>query len=767
MQYPILYLRLIKLSMLIILCLSQFAVAQINTKQINTKQVGSVRCVTCHKAEYQAWQGSHHQLAMEVASVNSVLGNFNQARIKYKQRQALFFKKESDFFVETDDPQGKLQTFKISHTFGVFPLQQYIVEFEKGRKQVLDIAWDARPKNVGGQTWFFLGSNHNQAFVQQQGHGEYFASADAADNADFHWMGPFYNWNNRCASCHVTGFQKNYNDGTQNYDTKFTELGVACEACHGGAQSHLAWTQGKLAKVDSTYSGFAMSIKDNGVWSKALEGINKANNKVTTKSRSGVSADTQVGVCAGCHSRRLQLKDRQAELDFNDNYMPMLIETPIYHSDGQVNDEDFVWGSFQQSKMQQAGVVCSNCHDAHSLKLKNVNNETDKGSKNGVCVQCHNAESYNDKQHHQHKKLSTGSQCINCHMPATTFMNVDKRFDHSFRVPNPQQSQKINSPDACTSCHQDKDQDWAQQQIQQWRGGKKSKVSQHDQFALPFFNGQNASGHSAEQVRHELLSIANDFKQGDLVRASAISHMASQGLSSNSLSTLQQLLASESALIRLAAVRALTSLPVSQKFQLLQPYLAEASLSVRMEMAKQLASLPLPSITPAQANKVKALFKDLIAAARYNADTADNQVVLADFYLARQEWKKAESHYLIALNIQPNFEPALLNLADLYRGLKQDQKALPHLLHVVSIYPESANGRYALGLLYVRTGDIKRASHELEQASKLQINNASYAYTYALILQHANKKAQAKTFVKQWLGLNGPHPMLQRLLNSL
>ncbi len=108
--------------------------------------VGSDACATCHRDEAKLWHGSQHAHAMAHASDKTVLGDFNDASFDYYGVHSRFFKKDGKFFVETDGTDGKLATFEVKYTFGLDPLQQYLVEFPDGRVQALSLAWDSRPK---------------------------------------------------------------------------------------------------------------------------------------------------------------------------------------------------------------------------------------------------------------------------------------------------------------------------------------------------------------------------------------------------------------------------------------------------------------------------------------------------------------------------------------------------------------------------------------------------------------------------------------------
>ena len=188
--------------------------------------VGSETCAGCHQAEAGLWGASQHKRAMDHATERSVLGDFSGVAFTYFDVQSRFFRKDAKYLVETDGPDGKLATFEIKYTFGVDPLQQYLVEFPDGRLQVLSIAWDARPKEKGGQRWFHLYPKEN------------LRSDDA-----LHWTKLNQNWNFMCSECHSTGVKKNYDAAKDRFATTWTEISVGCEACHGKGSGHVAWAR--------------------------------------------------------------------------------------------------------------------------------------------------------------------------------------------------------------------------------------------------------------------------------------------------------------------------------------------------------------------------------------------------------------------------------------------------------------------------------------------------------------------------------------------
>ncbi|MDN3638279.1 tetratricopeptide repeat protein [Simiduia curdlanivorans] len=720
--------------------------------------VSSEACASCHQAEYQDWQQSHHWHAMQPASDKSVLGDFNNTEFIYNGITSRFYKREGKFFVLTDNAEGKLQEFEITYTFGIEPLQQYLIDFPDGRKQVLSIIWDTRAKAEGGQRWYHLYPEHE--LLQHGG-----SQLDPIDHQDaLHWTGSYFNWNSRCAACHSTDLRKNYDAEKNTYKTTWQEVNIGCEACHGQGSQHLAWAKrGDKANPPASNAGFKLSLANKGVWSaiaalQTPEATTQTKKSLsTTLGRTGPSAEKQHQVCATCHSRRSELQQADVNKSFYDSHSLHLLESPQYFSDGQISDEVYVYGSFLQSKMYSEGVTCSNCHNPHSLALK----VGKPGDSNGVCSQCHLPSYYDSSAHHHHEKQSAGAQCVSCHMPSETYMGVDVRHDHSFRIPRPTVSETAATPNACTQCHTDRDNQWAASAIDAWLKPLGKSQTSHS-FANTFHRIQQRDAQAAP----DLMAIALNKHQPDIARATAVL-MHDGFFQHTDIEKLKTLLADSDPLVRAAAVRSIQAMPANYRFSLLSARLDEPVLSVRVELARQLADIPLAEIPPREAQLIEGLYKDFLASANFNADFPETQVALGLFYMAQGNYVQAEKSYNKALQLSANHLPALLNLADLYRGLDRDNEGEALLKRAISVQPTDANVHYSLGLLYVRATNLSGAKTELEQATKLQADNPRYAYTYALILEKINKTPEAIAFLETWQKTYPPHPEVTGVLNNL
>ncbi|AHL74341.1 cytochrome C [Stutzerimonas stutzeri] len=719
-----------------------FALLLLSLNSLASEYVGSESCKTCHTEEYEHWRQSHHFAAIAEATDETVKGDFNDSRFTYNGVTSRFYRKGDGFFVLTDNAAGELEEFEVTHTFGIYPLQQYLIDFPNGRKQVLGIIWDTRPKEEGGQRWYHLFPDS-----PSMSHGE-----PAVTSKDpLHWTGIYFNWNSRCASCHSTDLKKGYASSENRYDTQWSEISVGCEACHGPATSHLAWVSQQEGSRQS-HAGFGVSLVDEGIW-KTVQDISQGDATSPTLKRSGPRADVQMQQCASCHSRRLELGQPDPRISYYDTHLLSLLEPPLYHADGQVRDEVFEWGSFLQSKMHHEGVTCSNCHNPHSLHLK--------AEGNALCTQCHSAAVFDAPKHHNHPTESTGSFCVNCHMPSTTFMGVDTRRDHSLRIPRPEQSAAVGAPDACTQCHSDQDAAWAQSNIESWLNATGKKLAKH-----PFAEAFHAADSGHADAGPQLLSIAQDASLPAIARGSAILRHAPFH-NQQSVEALSKLLSDPEPLVRLGALRSMNTLPLQLRYQVLAPHLGEQTMSLRVEIARLLAGLELNQIDARHKKQLDALYDDFIQVATYNGDTPESLISLGQFYIDRQEYEAAETALNQAVAVAPRHENALLSLADFYRRTARDAAAAPLLERAVTAAPDSPAGHYAMGLFHVRQQDYEAAANALRVATELASADPRYAYTYALALDKLGRTSEAVGFLRQWSEAHEPDPKVNQVLSGL
>ena len=663
--------------------------------------VGSESCARCHADAAAGWRASQHSVAMQHATGESVLGDFGDASFTHAGVTTTFSRRDGRHFVRTDGPDGKLADFEVKYTFGVAPLQQYLVELPGGRVQAVSVAWDSRPAETGGQRWFHLYPD------------------ERIDHRDeLHWTRPAQNWNFMCADCHSTDVRKNYDAATDAFATTYAEVSVGCEACHGPGSAHVAWAE---TKGDDARKGLTVVLDERRgvVWSPDPE---------TGKPRRSVArtSEREIEVCAPCHARRAQIAEGyEAGRPFLDHYLPSLLSSALYHADGQQREEVFIWGSWLQSRMHQAGVTCSDCHDPHTQKLR--------APGNAVCAQCHAPSTYDAPAHHHHAAGSTGAQCAGCHMPRTAYMVVDPRRDHSMRVPRPDETEALGVPNACNACHADRDATWAAAAVRGWLG---RDATGFQSFASAFHAAE--SGDPA--ARDRLATIGSDAAQPAIVRASALERLADYGQFDAGLA--RRAARDPEPLVRLAAARLGDALPPEERATALAPLLGDERRALRIEGARALAGAQ-SSLPPDLQTAWQRAADEYVATLRYNADRPEAQVALGGFYGSLGRLDEATAAFEAALKRDPGFVPAYVNAADVLRVMGRDAEAVTMLERGIAVVPDSAALHHGLGLARIRLRQTGAAMGSLQRAVELEPGSARYTYVYAVALHSTGRPADA------------------------
>ncbi|NVZ11194.1 tetratricopeptide repeat protein [Allochromatium humboldtianum] len=671
--------------------------------------VGAQVCAECHSQEAARWSGSYHDQAMAEAGEQTVLGDFNDAAFTAHGLTSRFFRRDGRYWVETEGPGGAPETYPIRYTFGRRPLQQYLIEFPGGRLQSLGIAWDSRDREDGGQRWF-------QLYPDER--------LDATH--PLHWTGREQNWNYQCAECHSTNLRKGYDLATDSFRTTWSEINVACEACHGPGARHVA--QVRSDRGDGTPAwdrdkGLTVALDEQkgAVWLQ---------DDATGRPRRSPAREThrELNVCARCHSRRGLLREGVTpDAPLGDSHRLALLDTGLYHADGQIQGEVYEYGSFLQSRMYQHGVTCTDCHDPHSLTLKAPGDR--------VCAQCHQPERYDTERHHHHPVGSEGASCIACHMPQTLYMVVDARADHSLRIPRPDLTRKIGTPNVCNGCHADRTVDWAEQTTLDWYG---AAISRRPHFGEALQAGRTG----APDADARLLTLATDADQPNIARATALS-LLNGPLDAARLERLHPLLKDPDDLVRAAALGVLDQTDPGTRMELAWPRLEDAVLAVRVEAARILAPLAGVELTEDVRARLAQGLDEYRATQLANAERPESHLNLGLLDSALGQPEAAEQAYRTALRLDPNFAPAYVNLADLYRALGRDTDGEVVLQQGLERLPDAASLHHALGLLRVRQGQLPAAVESLGQAVRLAPENARYAYVQALALERAGQSAEA------------------------
>jgi len=662
---------------------------------------GGASCIECHQLEYDLWHGSHHDRAMEVATAESVLGNFDSTVFSHNGIESIFFRKGDQFFVKTEGAEGKMEDFQVSHTFGFNPLQQYLIPFENGKFQCLPIAWDTEKKE-----WYHL---FDMVYEGQ----------DIKPDDWLYWTNLGQNWNGMCAECHSTHLRKNLNPLTMAYNTTWVDIDVNCESCHGPGSAHNEWANlPELSRPMDNNFGLVIRTRDIG---------NRA----------------YVDLCTRCHSRKQSLNDfDHFQSDLMDTYIPQVVDGPYYHNDGQILEEDYVYGSFVQSKMYMNDVMCNDCHNVHSLEL------VEQG--NSLCLQCHLSDHYDTYSHHFHKypgeegdpvtgagkiyEVGTGSECINCHMMGQYYMGIDYRRDHSFRIPRPDLTLEIGSPNACNDCHSDQTADWVMKYITEWYG--KSTKSHYGSF---FARAQEAD----PAVLHELIRIANDDLFPEIIRATSVSLIGNYS-DSAAFKAIEKLLTDPEPIVRYYAVRHLPATSIEQVKSALISLLYDPVKAVRIEAAAYLAILPREELDATKRELLSDVLEEYTEAMYYTADFSPSRHNLGNLYSNRGDVNQSISNYVKAIEIDALFFPAKVNLAMIYNSTGENEKAEVLLREVVSQYPDNYDIYYSLGLLLAEMGKYEESVDWLSRAGEQLPDRARIFYNLGLILEYLQQPSEAE-----------------------
>jgi Tfp pilus assembly protein PilF len=665
------------------------------TAVVPANYVANAECLSCHAEQAERWRGSHHARAMAPASAETVLARFDGRTFAHRGVTTRFFQRAGKFVVRTDGPDGKLADFEVAYTFGVAPLQQYLIAQPGGRLQALQIAWDDVQKR-----WFHLQPKEN---------------APAGDV--LHWTGRYQNANTMCIACHTTGYEKRYDATADRFDSRWRETNVSCQACHGPGDRHVQWARSNAQ---------GKSVPD------------AAGERRGLRTAAQTSARDEVDRCAACHSRRTELTASFVPgLPRFDQQRPQLLTASLYHADGQQLDEVFVDGSFRQSRMYAAGVRCTTCHDQHTGKPRREGN--------ALCTHCHApapAEKgypkatglFDSPSHHFHRTDSSGAQCVACHMPSKTYMQIQARPDHAVRVPRPDLSVKLGTPNACTTCHAERPAQWAADQVTRWYGANAKRPAHYGETFAAARAGRSEAGEA-------LARLAADREQPAIVRATALSALGAWGATGQAVRL--EATRDPDPEIRAAAAEGYESMPAKSRLYALAPLLRDPVRAVRIAAARSLSSAPEARADASVREALDAALAEAIAVNELSLDMPGSRLSLAVLHENAGRVDQAERHYRAALVIDPDFTPARANLSRLFNAASRNADAERVLRDGLSRQPGIGELQYSLGLLMAEESRMTEAASSLKKAAALMPDRARVHLNLGLVLLRLNDAPRA------------------------
>jgi len=713
--------------------------------------VGRESCIECHREQYDAWVGSHHDLAMDVATPETVLGDFNDVEFEQFGIRSRMFRRDGKYWAHTEGPDGKLADFEVKWVFGVDPLQQYMVEFDRpadmpqheiARVQVLRICWDTQRKQ-----WFYL---HPPDVREQLAPGD-----------DLHWTGVAQRWNNMCADCHSTNLQKNYDAATNTYHTTFSEIDVSCEACHGPASLHVQLAESKSLFWDRK-RGYALPVLND-------------------------SPERLIQSCAPCHSRRSHVYPGYLPGDnYYDYFNTELLQRTTYHADGQILDEVYEYASFIQSKMYHNGIRCLDCHDAHKAKPKHADNT--------LCTSCHQhpAGKYDTPSHHFHQPGSTGAACVECHMPQTTYMEVHARRDHSLRNPRPDLSVQLGLPNACTRCHLDKEKagmqdrddlrqylDWIlaarngdekvkavlaqldqemDKACQEWYGKQRQQERRFDKY---FAATVDAARRGDPESEKGLLRVVGDGRLPAIVRASALLELG-QFDSLQSTNATLELLRDPYPPIRATAISNLQGRLAEGEFAAaIAPLLADPIRLVRTEAARALSGVPEGALRGFQRQQLSDALAEYKRGLLMNNDRAGAHLMLGIVAEGQGQEQEAVRAYQDALHVEPRTTGPRTNLAALYDRLAEAEDRRANQAALRGDAPAAEGAQAEANRLRQEATRLRRDELDLfARDARLAPQAAFVQYRYGMLLYLHRRYDEAEQSLRKAHELEPNNPQL-------
>jgi predicted CXXCH cytochrome family protein len=637
------------------------------------RYVGSEQCGGCHEAEYRLWRTSAHRDAARPATDPTVRAAFDGRTVVAASVTATPARTEGSpsFLVEGDSGTEHAVAALV---LGKRTLEQFLVRADGGRLQAFPLAYDP----AAGE-WF-------DVFPDGPAPGEW-----------RHWRGPGANGNAQCLECHVTAFEKRFDAGSDTYATRWRELGVGCESCHGPGGEHA----------------------DN----PARHGLPWVRRQVGTEP------------CATCHALRVPISlEYTPGSSLADHFDLELLDSDAFWADGSLRGEAYEWTSFQMSRMARAGVVCQDCHEPHSGALR--------ATGNALCTRCHEAQ-LDSPSHHHHAPTGEGASCAACHMPESVFMERDRRRDHAFTRPDPRRAMAIGARDACTACHVTETPDWAARSFDRWYGDGSEALRAQRALAVIIARGRDGDPGAADALSRLLTSELDEIRRASIARL-----MAEFPESVPVRSALIEAASDGSPWVRAAAVRALGDVDASDEARRVLIAATEDRARLgRVEAAFALRNVPVAGLPPADRRSVEVAFDEWVRAQAPLLDVPEAHFNAGVFWTARGDTGRAEASYRRAIALWPADPSPAQNLAMLLTTMGRTAEAKAELLAIVERHPRWPPAHFALGVLAEEAQEWDEAARCYEACLDVAPSFPSAALRLAAVYRASGNSDSAR----EWL----------------
>ncbi len=646
---------------------------------------GSRSCRECHERFYELWAPSHHGTAMQpfteefaASHVVPLADELVVGRFSY--------------LVEIDGGRGRVVErgpdgetgYRILHALGGKNVYYFLTELERGRLQVLPVAFDVRR-----QIWFDAPSSMMRHF-------------EGAADEQVYWRERALTFNTSCWSCHVSQLSTNYDRATDSYSTVWAEPGINCETCHGGAARHVEAARNVPEGED---------LEDLEIISVKQFDVAQVNS-----------------LCSSCHSKAHVITTDFTPGDrYFDHFGLTTLESADFYPDGRDLGENYTHTSWLMSPCVASGnLSCLQCHTS-SGRYRHAGEDA-----NNACVPCHEERVADAPAHTRHPAGSPGNQCIACHMPMTEFARM-RRSDHSMLPPTPATTIEYGSPNACNLCHSDRDAKWADQLVREWR--------KRDYQAPALYRaGLTSAARRGDWNRlPEMLSYIESDER-DPVFATALIRLMEQSALDGAWTSLRKAIDDPSPLVRAAAAHALARDPTPQTLEVLLQASEDNYRIVRVSVGYALAAFPPQALalalaqTQAGGDAVEEFERSL----EVRPDDWSSHYNKGNYMMTRGLLREAVASFDTAALLEPTVVPPLVNAAMAYNMLGDNVGAERSLRRALEVAPNESVIHFNLGLLLAelgRAGEAEAAFRRTLDADSLQ---AAAAYNLGVLVADKN-----------------------------
>ncbi len=665
------------------------------------RYVGSGSCRQCHERFYQLWSTSHHGLAMQPFTPDFARRNLIECTHLVKIA-------DHDYQARWDNQGGYLldrwkdgeQKHSILHVMGGKNVYFFLTQLERGRLQVLPLAYDVRDKQ-----WYDTTRSMMRHLL---GPGE----------QPVHWTDSMLTFNTSCYSCHVSQLETNYDAASDSYHTVWGEPGINCETCHGPAGRHVQLFQGRK---------------------RVEEGVGLISFHQLSKERVNEA-------CSSCHAKASLLSGNFKTGDrFFDHFDLAALEDNDFYPDGRDLGENYTFTLWRLSPCAKSGKLdCVYCHTSSGRYRFG-----DKNKANEACSPCHARQAKDPAAHSHHKLDSAGSFCISCHMPMTEFARM-RRSDHSMLPPVPAATVAFQSPNACNICHKDRDAAWADRQVRQWhyrdyqapilqRARLVAAARRGDASQLPAILKYLESQEREEIFAVSLVRLSRNFR--DERKWPAI------------LNALQD----RSPLVRSAAAAALEGHFTPTAVTALLAALGDESLLVRVRASSVLAACPPELLGEQERARLEQSFPELLRSLQVRPDGWNSHYNLGNYFMNRGKLDSAVSEFERASRLRPDVVPPLVNASLAQARLGQLEQADLNLNKALQLEPDNPTALLNLGLLLAEKKDLAGAEKRLRDAFSHDPTLAQAAYNLGVLLA-ARERNEALNWCRRAAALAPDQP---------